>query len=72
MKACTCTKYFEQISLLREKIGKKYLQVCIMATAKPSLKVRISFYTNSPLQILPLLTFKGDLLPIARNDKQHI
>ena len=43
-----------------------------MATAKPSLKVRISFYTNSPLQILPLLTFKGDLLLIARHDKQHI
>ena len=65
-------KYFKQISLLREKIGKKYLQVCIMATAMPSLKVRISYYTNSPLQVLPLLTFKGDLLTIARHDKQLI
>ena len=36
-----------------------------MPTAKPSLKVGISYYTNTPLQVLPLLTFKGDLLTIA-------
>ena len=52
------------------KIGKKYLQV--MPTAKPNLKVIISYYTNTPLQVLSLPTFKGDLLTISRHDKQHI
>ncbi|KAK7817708.1 hypothetical protein CFP56_042464, partial [Quercus suber] len=36
-----------------------------MATAKPSLKVRISYYTNSPHQVLSPLTFKDSHSGVA-------